>query len=40
LRLHAPQMELMSESTQLQFNKIFLRNLVSRLSQTSSEIDL
>jgi eukaryotic-like serine/threonine-protein kinase len=40
LRLHAPQMELMSESTQLQFTKIFLRNLVSRLSQTSSDSDL
>lgn len=40
LRLHAPQMDLMSESTQLQFNKIFLRNLVSRLSQTSSSTDL
>ncbi|MEO5863128.1 MAG: serine/threonine-protein kinase [Burkholderiales bacterium] len=40
LRLHVPQMDLMSESTQLQFNKIFLRNLVSRLSQTSSDADL
>jgi eukaryotic-like serine/threonine-protein kinase len=32
LKMHAPQMELMSESCQLQFTKIFLRNLVSRLS--------
>ncbi len=40
LRLHVPQMDLMSESTQLQFNKIFLRNLVSRLSQTSTDADL
>lgn len=40
VRLHVPQMDLMSESTQLQFNKIFLRNLVSRLSQTSSDADL
>ncbi len=40
VRLHVPQMDLMSESTQLQFNKIFLRNLVSRLSQTSNNADL
>ena len=40
VRLHVPQMDLMSESTQLQFNKIFLRNLVSRLSQTSSDADI
>ncbi len=40
VRLHVPQMDLMSESTQLQFNKIFLRNLVSRLSQTTSDPDL
>jgi eukaryotic-like serine/threonine-protein kinase len=40
VRLHVPQMDLMSESTQLQFNKIFLRNLVSRLSQTSTDADL
>jgi eukaryotic-like serine/threonine-protein kinase len=37
LKMHAPQMELMSEGCQLQFTKIFLRNLVSRLSHVPED---